>query len=152
MGRQPTGSLRGCLARGAEKGGFKAAFAVEIVTEVEALLGTGVVDAWDFEAIETAARSRALAVAARAIAQRLNADHSDHVGATLSCVACQEPARYAGRREKTFETALGEMTLARAYYHCDSCESGFCPRDRALGLLDTTLSPAVTRMVGLVGF
>lgn len=43
------------------------------------------------------------------------------------------------------------MTLARAYYHCDSCKAGFCPRDRALGLLDTTLSPALTRMVGLVG-
>lgn len=43
------------------------------------------------------------------------------------------------------------MTLARAYYHCDSCKTGFCPRDRALGLLDTTLSPALTRMVGLVG-
>ena len=125
-----------------QKGGFKTAFAVEIVAEIEALLGTGVADAWDFEAIETAARCRALAVAARAIAQRLNADHCDHVGPTLACVACHKPARYAGRRKKSFETALGEMTLGRAYYHCDSCEAGFCPRDRALGLLDTTLSPA----------
>jgi hypothetical protein len=151
VGRQPTGGLRGCLARGVQKGGFKTAFAAEIVTEVEALLGTGVADAWDFEAIETAARCRALAVAARAIAQRLNADHCDHVGPTLACVACHKPARYAGRRKKSFQTALGEMTLGRAYYHCDSCEAGFCPRDRALGLLDTTLSPALTRMVGLVG-
>ena len=90
-------------------------------------------------------------VAARAVAQRLNADHSDHVGPTSACSACHKPARYAGRREKSFKTALGEMTLARAYYHCDSCKAGFCPRDRALGLLDTTLSPALTRMVGLVG-
>jgi hypothetical protein len=105
----------------------------------------------DFEAVETAARRRALAVAARAVAQRLNADHCDHVGPTLACVACHKPARYAGRRKKSFQTALGEVTLGRAYYHCDSCKAGFCPRDRALGLLDTTLSPAVTRMVGLVG-
>lgn len=90
-------------------------------------------------------------VAARAIAQRLNADHCDHVGATSACPTCHRPARYAGRREKSFKTALGEMALARAYYHCDSCKAGFCPRDRALGLLDTTLSPALTRMVGLVG-
>ena len=39
--------------------------------------------------------------------------------------------------------------LGRAYYYCDACASGFCPRDRALGLQDTSLSPAVTRMVGL---
>ena len=57
-------------------------------------------------------------------------------------------ARYAGRRPKTFTTVLGEMRLLRAYYHCDDCEAGFCPRDRALGTEATSLSPAVTRMVG----
>jgi len=58
-------------------------------------------------------------------------------------------AHYAGRRAKTFQTVLGEMTLERAYYHCTECQSGFCPRDRALGMEDSSLSPAVTRMVGL---
>ncbi len=90
-------------------------------------------------------------MAACAIAQRLNADHTDHAGSTLACVTCQKPARYAGRRDKTFQTALGGMTLGRAYYHCDACGAGFCPRDRDLGLFGTSLSPAVTRMVGLVG-
>jgi len=41
------------------------------------------------------------------------------------------------------------MTLERAYYDCAACERGFCPRDRALGMEGTSLSPAVTRMVGL---
>jgi len=41
------------------------------------------------------------------------------------------------------------MTLSRAYYHCAGCETGFYPRDLALGLRDASLSPAVTRMVGL---
>ena len=40
------------------------------------------------------------------------------------------------------------MTLERAAYHCAACGSGFYPRDRALGLVDTSLSPAITRMVG----
>jgi len=92
-----------------------------------------------------------LSLAARAIAQRLNADHSDCVGPTVPCVGCQQLARYAGRHTKTFETVLGPLTLQRAYYHCARCDAGFCPRDRALGLVDTSLSPAVTRMVGLVG-
>lgn len=101
----------------------------------------------DFEALETAARRRALQLAARAVERRLNADTSDHVGPTLRC-SCGEPARYAGRRPKTITTVLGEMTLSRAYYHCEACEAGFCPRDQALGMEGTSLSPATTRMVG----
>lgn len=80
--------------------------------------------------------------------QRLNADLSDDVGHTCPC-DCGKDARYVGRRFKTFTTVLGGMTLGRAYYHCDECETGFCPRDRALGLQDTSLSVATTRMVGL---
>ena len=41
------------------------------------------------------------------------------------------------------------MRLERACYHCDACHAGTCPRDRALGLEGTSLSPGVTRMVGL---
>ncbi len=95
-----------------------------------------------------AARRRALWVAARIIERGLDADTSDHAGPTLPC-ACGALARYAGRRPKTFTTALGELTLSRAWYHCEACASGSCPRDRALGLEDTSLSPATTRMVGL---
>ena len=102
----------------------------------------------DFEAIETAARRRALQVAARAVERRFNTDTSDHPGPTFPC-PCGKVARYAGRRPKTLQTALGEMTLERAYYDCAACARGFCPRDRALGMEGTSLSPAVTRMVGL---
>ena len=103
----------------------------------------------DFEAVETALRRQALKIAAQALEQKLNADRSDYAGPTLACVRCGRPARYAGRKKKTFETVLGEMRLWRAYYHCGFCRRGFCPRDRALGLEDTSLSPGVTRMTGL---
>ena len=66
----------------------------------------------------------------------------------MAC-ACGQTARYAGRRPKTFTTVLGPLTLERAYYHCDTCQAGVCPRDKALGLHETSLSPATTRMVGL---
>ena len=125
-------------------------FQREIVAEIEALVGPDSVDDWDMEAIEVAARRQALRVAARAIQQRLNADISDHVGPTVLC-SCGQSARYAGRHAKTFTSVIGPLTLVRAYYHCESCKAGFCPRDRALGLEGTSLSPAVTRMVGLVG-
>jgi hypothetical protein len=99
--------------------------------------------------VETAARRGALAVAARAVARRINADHTDHAGPTLPC-QCGNPAHYAGRKEKTILTVLGALQLERAYYHCNACRSGFCPRDRALGVDGASLSPAVTRMVGTV--
>jgi uncharacterized protein UPF0236 len=82
------------------------------------------------------------------VERRLNADTLDHAGLLVPC-PCGQAARYAGRRTKSFTSVLGELTLERAYYHCAACAHGFFPRDRALGLAETSLSPAVTRMVGL---
>jgi Uncharacterised protein family (UPF0236) len=78
----------------------------------------------------------------------LNADTSDHSGPELPCCSCGEPAQYRGRPEKTFESVLGALRLERAYYHCVRCKSGFCPRDRALGLDLFSLTPGVLRMTG----
>ena len=118
--------------------------------EIATLVGAGAVDGWDFEALETAARRQALRVAGRALEQRLNADRSDQTGPSVAC-ACGQPARYVDRRPKRFQSVLGALVLERAYYHCAACQAGFCPRDHALGLAGTSLSPGVTRMVGLVG-
>jgi len=92
-----------------------------------------------------AARRQALRLAARALEQRLNADTSDHGGPELPC-SCGGSAQYHGRHEKTFESALGPLRLERAYYHCERCQSGFCPRDRSLGLGLSSLTPGVVRM------
>jgi hypothetical protein len=151
LGRRRTTTTRlgrGGLSAGRLKRGLQTAFAAEIITEIEALVGSG--EQWDLEAIETAARRQALLVAARAVEQRLNADVSDGVAATLPC-GCGRAARYAGRRLKSFASVLGPLTLERAYYHCENCQAGFFPRDRALGLQDSSLTPGVLRMVGLVG-
>ena len=118
--------------------------------EIESLLGRQAIDGLDLEALEMAVRQQALQLAARAVEQRLNADTSDHAGPRLPC-RCGGEARYAGRRWKRFQSALGSLYLQRAYYHCGSCGGGFCPRDRSLGLENSSLSPAVTRMVGTVG-
>jgi hypothetical protein len=120
------------------------------VHEIEALLGRQAVDELDLEALEMAVRQQALQLAARAVEPRLNADPSDNAGPRLPC-RCGGEARYAGRRGKHFHSVLGPLRLERAYYHCCSCGGGFCPRDRSLGLENSSLSPAVTRMVGTVG-
>ena len=145
------------LGSGAEKQGtvqkktlIAAQLARDVAVELDQLLGTGVSDGIDFEAIETAARRQVLSLAARAVEQMLNADTSDHAGPSLSCDCGQAP-RYAGRRIKKFQSILGELKLQRAYYHCCHCRSGFCPRDRHLGIARTSFSPATVRMIGTVG-
>jgi hypothetical protein len=108
------------------------------------------VEALDFEALEVAVRQQVLQLAGQAVAQRLNADLSDQVGCCVPC-PCGREARYAGRRTKQVQSVLGSLPLERAYYHCASCGHGFCPRDQHLGIATTSLSPALTRMVGTVG-
>src|SRR5271169_515744 len=147
MGGCPTGTVPGNFPRGGRKRGLQSDLQNEIVQEVETLLGRQSIADLDFEAVEMAARRQTLRLAARALEQRLNGDSSDHGGAELPC-PCGGSAQYHGRHGKTFESALGPLHLQRAYYHCKQCESGFCPRDRALGLESFSLTPGVLRMTG----
>lgn len=94
-----------------------------------------------------AAKRQALRLAAHALEQRLNADTSDHMGPALPCT-CGAMAQYHGRHQKTFESVLGPLRLERAYYHCEKCQCGFCPRDRHLHLELFSLTPGVLRMTG----
>ena len=101
-----------------------------------------------FEELESSARKSALRMAAGILESALNTDHSDHAGAFHLC-RCGAFARYAGRREKTLLTAVGEMRIERAYYYCAGCKGGFCPRDAQLKIGRGGLSSAVLRMLGL---
>ena len=105
-----------------EKRGLHSAIAEAIETEVEQLIGEGRLD--HFQTIETEARRMALQLMGQGVARRLNADRSDEEGPRLPC-ECSGQARFAGRRPKTFTTALGPLRLERAWYRCDSCHNGF---------------------------
>jgi len=145
MGGCPTGTVPGSFPRGGRKRGLQSDLQNEIVREIETLLGCQSIADLDFEAVEMAARRQSLRLAARALEQRLNTDTSDHVGPQRPC-PCGGSAQYHGRHGKTFESVLGPLHLQRAYYHCEQCDSGFCPRDRALGLESFSLTPGVLRM------
>ena len=124
--------------------------AIDVVQEIETLLGRQAVEDLDLEALELAVRQHVLQLAGAAVEQRLNADTSDERGPRIRC-SCGQEARYAGHRKKNFLCVLGPLRLERAYYHCASCGQGFYPRDRQLGLENSSLSPALTRMTGTVG-
>lgn len=96
------------------------------------------------------ARGRALQIAATVIEEWLNTDTTDYSGTTIVCPQCAGEAHYRGRRPKTILTALGSMTLFRAYYHCADCGHGQFPRDQALGIADSACSPFLIRSIGTV--
>jgi len=121
-----------------------------MVQEIETLLGRQAIEKLDFEALEVAVRQQVLQLAGQAVEQRLNADTTDERCSRTGC-GCGQQARYAGRRVKQVQSVLGPLRLERAYYHCSSCGHGFCPRDGHLGIENTALSPALTRMIGTVG-
>jgi hypothetical protein len=53
---------------------------------------------------------------------------------------------FAGYRDKSFDTALGLVTMARAWYHCAECKHGLAPRDAELGVAGTSMSPGLAAM------
>ena len=122
---------------------------MDMVSEIETLLGRQAVESLDLEALEVAVRQQVLQLAGRAVEQRLNADTSDEMGPRVPC-RCGGEAHFAGRRRKEFHTVLGLLRLERAYYHCPACGHGFFPRDRHLNIENTSLSPALTRMTASV--
>src|SRR6202453_2154569 len=143
--RCPPAGIESHLQGGGGKKGLQTSLQSDIRQEIEAFLGRQSIANFDFEALEMAVRRQALGLAARALEQRLNADTSDYGGPELPC-SCGGPAKYHRRHEKTFESVLGPLRLGHAYYHCKPCQSGFCPRDRTLGLGLFSLTPGVLRM------
>ena len=78
------------------------------------------------------------------LGQVLAADRG-HRGPRLRCGNGHE-AVFTGYRDKSFDTALGLVTVTRAWYHCARCGHGLAPRDAELGVAGQSLSPGLAAM------
>jgi hypothetical protein len=96
------------------------------------------------EAAEQVIRAGLLRLGASMLEQLLGAD-CGHRGPRIPCGSGHE-ARFAGFRGKSFDTALGLVTVTRAWYHCAECGHGLAPRDAELGVAAASLSPGLTAM------
>lgn len=103
----------------------------------------------DLEAMEMATRSALHRAGASVIEQLLNAAASA-IEPEIAC-GCGQRARFHQMRPRQVLTALGLIRIQRAYYVCSYCHQGHSPRDRELDIEGTEYSPAVRRMIALVG-
>jgi hypothetical protein len=77
--------------------------------------------------------------------EQLLAADTGYRGPRVPCGQGHE-AVFAGYRDKSFDTALGLVTLSRAWYHCAKCERGLAPRDDGLGIAGISMSPGLAAM------
>jgi hypothetical protein len=96
------------------------------------------------EAAELAIRAGVMQLG-RSVLEPLLAADAGYRGPRAGC-PCGQQAGFASYRDKTVDTALGPVTLTRAWYHCGACGHGFAPRDGELGVAGQTMSPGLAKM------
>ena len=64
-----------------------------------------------------------------------------------SACDCGGRARYRGQQPLTLVTAHGRIPVERAYFYCEPCRQGHCPRDREWGLGPAHTTPTVQALV-----
>ena len=99
----------------------------------------------DFETLEGLVRETSLRIGAEVLESLINSSTVD----LSSSITHPDGAVliYVGKREKTFVTVLGDITLKRAYY-TDTNGRGYFPQDEKLGFDKDSLSGGVKRMIG----
>ena len=102
----------------------------------------------DLEAVEMATR-HGVHQAGTAVLRNILASAPDH--AAEDRCDCGHQARYHDTRSRRLLTAVGEVEVQRAWYGCSHCHRGHSPRDRELDIEGTEMSPAVRRMMAVVG-
>jgi len=104
----------------------------------------------DLEALEFGIRSQMHKAGALILQKLLDGSDGGYRGAWLPC-ACGRAARFVEFRTKGLRTVLGEVTLRRAYYHCEHCHQGEIPQDRAWNVEKTSFSPGLRRVISRIG-
>lgn len=136
------------VKKNAEPSELKRTFAAEAEKEIIELLGAQDFSRRvDFEALESAIKAKAMTLAASVLEVFLNADISDQGASRIRC-QCGSMAHCGGTRMRQLATVVGRIEYRRAYYHCNACQRGCFPKDRAMGVDSTAVSPGVVRMIG----
>jgi hypothetical protein len=104
----------------------------------------------DLEALEFHIRSSMHSVGGMLLERLINSDGGDYRGRTIRSEEGQM-FEFKEYRDKEVLTVLGPVTVRRAYYYDQDCGEGFCPKDAALDIAETSFSPGVRRIMARVG-
>jgi hypothetical protein len=96
------------------------------------------------EAAEQVIRAGLLRLGGSMLGELLAADNG-YRGPRVPCGQGHE-AVFVSYRDKSFDTALGLVTVARAWYHCAECRLGLAPRDAEPGVAGASMSPGLAAM------
>lgn len=102
----------------------------------------------DLDAVEMATRAAMHQTGAKILAELLRPGSSQEESVPCSC---GQRAKYRGMRRRGVLTVVGPVQIDRAYFLCDHCHQGQCPRDAQLDVVDAAFSPGVRRMMAVVG-
>jgi len=69
----------------------------------------------------------------------------------MTCQRCGEAARFVDYRNKNLVSLVGEIRVARGYYHCPLCGQGQFPWDQILRISPQRLTPGAQEVVCLAG-
>lgn len=81
--------------------------------------------------------------------QRLDALDRQAVGCSV-CPGCQAVAESQGRRCRGWASLLGPVALRRRYAHCERCNQGVAPAQKALGLPDGRFTPRLEEVATMM--
>jgi hypothetical protein len=112
-----------------------------LAAEAARSLGCGDVG---MKAAEAVIRAGMLQLGGGMLEQLLAADPG-YRGPRVPCGQGHE-AVFVACRDKVIDTALGPVTLSRAWYHCAGCRHGLAPRDAGLGVAGQSMSPGLAAM------
>jgi hypothetical protein len=106
-----------------------------VAKEVLALLvSEGVSLSDDMTNVERIIRDKVLRLGAKALELQLAEHALGYEGSSRGCDVCDEDQKFVAHRPRTLSTLMGQVTIRRAYYHCEHCGAWCCPYDQRIGL------------------
>jgi len=105
---------------------------------------------FDLEAVETALRAAVLAAGARALTELLRGVGCGRREESVVC-GCGAKMGSTGLVKKELLTILGEVEFTRSRYECPVCGASRHPGDEELGVVGTSRSPGLQRMMSRAG-
>lgn len=101
--------------------------------------------------METAIRAAVLAEGAKVLEDVLRCVGTGRRGKPVMCARCGRRMKSRGVHSKTVVTLLNEVTFHRSRFVCPCCGAVRYPGDEELGLVNTTRSPGLQRIMSHFG-